>query len=944
MTINFIQRYKVQGNCEVTHTVIPYKNETEPLLKFGCKLFVPSNDLKYFNKKCLQYFKTRNIPLTESFREYSPLIFDIDLNYTNNLNYNRYYTKNTLKRLNELFIKYINIYFYVDSTECWIFERTKGSLETKLDITYIKEGLHIIYPDIIGHTSVFKHFLNTINKIPDFQIELIELFESTSINNIKPDNSVEKIIDGNVNRWFVYGCGKNDKPPYLLTNIIHDNKFIDYNLDDITILNKISLLQEFEINISYKNNIDVVLNNYELKTSNSVSTFEMFDSEDEELDDDYDPYFTIVEEKQNKRDAIRTINDSERTNIESMVLNCLSVERASEYEQWIRVGMCLRNIGGDKLFDLFDEYSQKSENYEGKDECRKYWNGFKREGLTIGSLHYWAKRDNIEEYRKIIYNNLKNIIEKTIDHGGMHDDVANVVHGRFKDEFICVDLKDHWLYFDGNKWIHCQKGYRLQKYLTGEVKEIFYQYHKMYKEKMDDLISDEKASESETMDKYQKKAYMIYTKLKDVSYQKNIMESCKIKFHEEKMMEKMDSKTHLLGFDNCVVDLSENIVREGRPEDFISMTNKLELPVKECELPLSIDDLSNIVVERVGKYKINDNKQEVWDIDKWDDGNSQFYDKIRHDIKKFFREILPDPEIKKYCLRFIASRLCGDVLDQRFSMWTGVGGNGKSILIDLIRHTFGEYAINLPVTLLTQKRKASNSASPEKARCRGVRICYLQEPDSNEKINAGEMKELTGGDMIQARKLYGDVFEFKPQFELVLMCNELPTIDDKSQGSWRRVQVYPFISRFVDDNKDVDHEKHIYLKDKQLQKKTEKWPIVFIVMLLKEWESMDGGINEDEIPDSIRMQTESYKNQNDMIGSWISEDLEIIDTDPVPFNILFNAFSNWHSENYSNGKVDQVKVKKRLIDWQRKSRFDFVDGINGNERYPKFNLKPVEEC
>ena len=134
-------------------------------------------------------------------------------------------------------------------------------------------------------------------------------------------------------------------------------------------------MQEFEINISYKNDIDVVLNNVELKTSNSVSTFEMFDSEDEDLDNDYDPYFTVADDKQNKRDAIRTINDSERSNIDSMVLNCLSKERASEYEQWIRVGMCLKNIGGDKLFDIFDEYSQKSENYEGKDECRYYLKG-----------------------------------------------------------------------------------------------------------------------------------------------------------------------------------------------------------------------------------------------------------------------------------------------------------------------------------------------------------------------------------------------------------------------------------------------------------------------------------------------------------------------------------------------------------------------------------------
>ena len=57
--------------------------------------------------------------------------------------------------------------------------------------------------------------------------------------------------------------------------------------------------------------------------------------------------------------------------------------------------------------------------------------------------------------------------------------------------------------------------------------------------------------------------------------------------------------------------------------------------------------------------------------------------------------------------------MCGDVLEQRFSIWTGSGGNGKSILIDIIRNVFGEYYVNLPVTLLTQ-RKASNAACPEK--------------------------------------------------------------------------------------------------------------------------------------------------------------------------------------------------------------------------------------
>ena len=421
------------------------------------------------------------------------------------------------------------------------------------------------------------------------------------------------------------------------------------------------------------------------------------------------------------------------------------------------------------------------------------------------------------------------------------------------------------------------------------------------------------------------------------------MKACKLKFYKEKIMEIMDSNTKLLGFDNCVFDLEENIIREGRPEDYISMTTKIDLPILPNELPMTPDELWNRIPDRVGKYKTDRNNEKVWNREKWDNGDKRFFKMVHNDISKFFKEILPDPQIRKYCMRFIASRLCGDVLEQRFSIWTGCGGNGKSILIDIIRHSFGEYCINIPVTLLTQKRKASNAACPEKARTRGVRMCYMQEPDSGEKINAGEMKELSGGDMIQARKLYSDIFEFKPQFEIVLMCNEKPTIEDKTNGAWRRVQVYPFISRFVDDEKQINIENNVYKRDKILPTKLEHWRIIFMCMLMKEWVSMGGGIDEDSIPDIIRMETENYRNQNDIVGQWISEDLKINDGEPITFNELFNAFENWFMENHNNGKVDKITIKRRLIDWQKKSKFSFTEGYNGTERYPKFNLMPLEE-
>ena len=114
-------------------------------------------------------------------------------------------------------------------------------------------------------------------------------------------------------------------------------------------------------------------------------------------------------------------------------------------------------------------------------------------------------------------------------------------------------------------------------------------------------------------------------------------------------------------------------------------------------------------------------------------------------------------------------------------------------------------------------------------------------------------------------------------------------------------------------------------------------------MRKREWVNMGGGVDEDSIPESIRMETANYKNQNDIVGQWISEDLDVCEDESTPFNEIWNAFENWFTENHSNGKVDKIVVKRRLIDWQKRSRFGFSDTMNGNERHPKFNLVPKPE-
>ena len=109
----------------------------------------------------------------------------------------------------------------------------------------------------------------------------------------------------------------------------------------------------------------------------------------------------------------------------------------------------------------------------------------------------------------------------------------------------------------------------------------------------------------------------------------------------------------------------------------------------------------------------------------------------------------------------LSTHLQGLNEEEKFRFWTGTGGNGKSKLEELFINSFGDYTVKFNISLLTQKRAASNSANPEIMRSKGKRFAYLEESNENDKINIGLLKEFTGGDKITARGLYAEPIDFK---------------------------------------------------------------------------------------------------------------------------------------------------------------------------------------
>ena len=347
---NLLIRFKRKNDESATHTIIPDKNSKISFLKFGCSLHVDDSNKKEFYNFLYDiiFNKKINIPLTESFNEMTPLILDLDMKY-DMAEKCRYYTDKTIIGLCDIIKTEIDKYYICNDKnafECWITEKEiPNYTDPKCDV---KDGLHLIFPNIIGNTNIHKEFLKKFND-DELSDKILEVFKSTSKDGIIPDNDIKDIFDTNVQRWFVYGCGKSEKKPYLLTKIYDCIKFefLEFEYSNKYILDKTSVVLDKIENVEYKQGIDDIYKNT-LTNSNSVSTFDMIENEDFHEDNDYDPY---LDDMNNDIEDMETVlMNAEKENIEKIVMRCLSKERIEQYDLWIKLGMCLKNVGGESLF------------------------------------------------------------------------------------------------------------------------------------------------------------------------------------------------------------------------------------------------------------------------------------------------------------------------------------------------------------------------------------------------------------------------------------------------------------------------------------------------------------------------------------------------------------------------------------------------------------------
>lgn len=556
------------------------------------------------------------------------------------------------------------------------------------------------------------------------------------------------------------------------------------------------------------------------------------------------------------------------------------------YSRWIKVGFALRNTNI-YLLIAWVVFSAQSPSFDfGKDVAAicDFWMKFSHQpeaGVTRLSLMYWAKHESPEAYQEVHGNTVDFQIDQTVNHltldqlstrgnkskGGCCDyDVASVVYQLKKGGFIACGIRSNaWYVFNGSFWSKDDSGTTLRNLLSTEVRGLYLMKAKKTLEKAHQIKTPEGDVDVENEEhlilKGRGNLFMgIATRLGNTHDKDNIMRECRELFYDRDFEKKLDQNRYLLCFKNGVMDFKEGRFRKGYPEDYLSKCTNTDYR--------EIDDVRDA--------------------------------HIMGQIEDYFNKLFPIPELCTYVWDHLASILIGDTAKtQCLHYYTGIGQNGKSMLIKFMQMILGDYATELDVSFFVNERPVRGKATPELLCLVGARFAITAEPSEGEKLNEGPMKQLTSGtDRITYRGLFKDQESFIPQTHSVIMANHYLPVKSRDHGTWRRIRVIKFVSLFVDNPVDNDPDRpYQFKKEESFDEKFAIWAPIFMGMLVRLAVKNQGSL---PICDIIAEYSNEYRKDQDFIAEFMRERLERGGPEDIlRKTAVLVEFQQWYFEMYS---------------------------------------------
>lgn len=251
--------------------------------------------------------------------------------------------------------------------------------------------------------------------------------------------------------------------------------------------------------------------------------------------------------------------------------------------------------------------------------------------------------------------------------------------------------------------------------------------------------------------------------------------------------------------------------------------------------------------------------------------------------EKFLSEVFDfDREIIDYVQRVVGYCLTGTTREQCIFILWGDGANGKSTFLYVLDHILGDYGANTPFDTFDSLKQSTTGN--ELARLKGKRFVTAIEAEHERTLAESRVKAVTGGDKITCRFLYGEHFEYYPEFKIHLAVNYKPIIRGTDHGIWRRIAMLPFTKQFkgAADIKGL-REAIVAL---ELPGAT-AWALEGVRKYL------EVGLNT---PARLIEATGSYRVEMDIMAQFLEENTEDVEKSWVSSKDLYSRYTYWNKD------------------------------------------------
>ena len=558
------------------------------------------------------------------------------------------------------------------------------------------------------------------------------------------------------------------------------------------------------------------------------------------------------------------ILDRRNTDLVTSILPLVGNHRFREEVYWKDIAAIIYNVysGSQAGFELFEKATLSRNLGKSSDAINAMWQNVSANPLTVRTLAWYASNDSPERWAVWREAWTKPILRKALSM--THDEVAEVVYRLFWITYMNVDpCSDvEWYHFYEHSLLNTRNGLDLRL----DINDILLVELRRLKSTMNGDAEGSGENEVARLTK-------LMTLLHNKDFRNSVIAMCREKFavrdserySRKKFSEFANRNPDLIGWWNGVTECCGNIIafRPGKPEDFLTRHAAAK------------------VIPNMGWNHPQVLKLMIW-----------------------LGQIFPAMDLLHFFLKDASSYMRAGNPEKLFRVWYGRGNNSKSMLIKLLKATFGKLCIDFPNEMFMKNVRKSSGPTPEIAQADTSLLGIVAEPDKDDELDGGKVKKYTGMDSFFGRKCHQDGGSIELTLKVIYMCNDPPQISNPDEALTNRLCILPFLSTWsasAPDSIEEQYQRCLFKMDKKFDTTIPNYTSAFIWVLMQYYPIYcSEGLNP---PQTVIDHTAKYWKDNDPYFKFIQSHLIRDPSSSITHRDIFGQFRIWYNttqpRNYS---------------------------------------------